>query len=323
MMENIPWTEKYRPSNFDEIVYQANIKKLLINSYENKNLPHLLFHGPPGTGKTSSIITICKLFYGENYHKYVLELNASDDRGITVIRGKIKDFSRLSLKNNNGPPFKIIILDEADFLTADAQAALRRCIECYSNITRYCIICNYINKIISPIQSRCAILYFKPIPISYIQEKLELIIEKEKMKIKENTLKNILSNSDGDLRKAINSLQLYNVINNEETLEYLNTSELNSTKLFTDFLSNLKKYNLKTIAKNIQNQLNLGYSGKFIISIIINYYLNVKKITNLKKYDIMNMVSDIECRLINGSNEYLQILSLIKNINNCINDIKI
>ena len=320
MIENIPWTEKYRPSNFDEIVYQSNIKKLLMNSYKNKNLPHLLFHGPPGTGKTSSIITICKLFYGIDYRKYVLELNASDDRGITVIRGKIKDFSRLSLKNDDGPPFKIIILDEADFLTADAQAALRRCIECYSNITRYCIICNYINKIISPIQSRCAILYFKPIPISNIQEKLELIIEKEKMKITENTFKQILSNSNGDLRKAINSLQLYNVIKDEDTLEKLDTSEFSNTKLFTDFLANLKKYNLKTIAKNIQTQLSYGYSGKFIISIIINYYLNSKKITNLKKYCIMNMVSDIECRLINGSNEYLQIFSLIKNINNCINE---
>ena len=209
-MDNIPLTEKYRPTKLDEIVYQKDIINILNTTKKQFNIPHLLFHGPPGTGKTSTILAICRQLYGDDFKKKVLELNASDDRGITIIRGKIKDFSKMSI-NTSGPPFKIIILDEADFLTNDAQSALRRCIETNSNVTRFCIICNYINKIINAIKSRCAILYFKPIPKDIIEKQLTYIIDKEKLIVNKDFLEKIVDNSNGDLRKSINSLQLLSI----------------------------------------------------------------------------------------------------------------
>ena len=158
-LKNSPWVEKYRPTNVNDILSQDEIVNCLNSAIINKNLPHLLFHGPPGVGKTTTALALCNHLFGDSYRDRILELNASDDRGIDIVRKKIKTFASLSIsqnkENDDLPPFKIIILDEVDNMTQDAQAALRRIMESYSKITRFILICNYITYVIEPINSRC------------------------------------------------------------------------------------------------------------------------------------------------------------------------
>ena len=159
------WVEKYRPKSLNEVTSQGNIIESLRKTLFTRNLPHLIFYGPSGCGKTSTILALAKELFGKEYWSdRIIELNASDERGINIVRDKIKMYAKKSIKENpNIPPWKIIILDEADTMTADSQFALRRIMEEYSNITRFCIICNYHDKIIEPIISRCSLFSFKPI----------------------------------------------------------------------------------------------------------------------------------------------------------------
>ena len=177
MVKNNSWVEKYRPRKLKDITYQTDVKISLKKSLQTKNIPHLIFFGPSGCGKTSTILALSRELFGEKYiEDRIIELNASDERGINVVRDKIKTYAKQSISNNSKlPPWKIIILDEADSMTSDSQYALRRIMEEYSRITRFCIICNYHNKIIDPIVSRCSLFRFKPIPEKEIIKKLNKI----------------------------------------------------------------------------------------------------------------------------------------------------
>lgn len=314
-LADIPLTEKYRPSKLSDIIFQSDIIKIMNNNSNNYNMPHLLFHGPPGTGKTSTILAICKQLYGDDYHKKILELNASDDRGITIIRGKIKNFSKMSV-NKNGPPFKIIILDEADFLTGDAQSALRRCIESNSYVTRFCIICNYINKIIHSIKSRCAILYFKPIPKNIIKQYLTTIIEKEKITISNHYFETIVNCSNGDLRKTINSLEILSKCN--KNIDRILIDTRIETKQIETINKYIKSNNFKLLSKQLYEILNTGICSKVIIKNYIDYILNNKKIDDLSKSKIICEISNIECYIIEGANDYIQLLTFFINIRDFI-----
>ena len=176
----------------------------------------MLFYGPPGTGKTSTILALAKELYGPELMKSrVLELNASDERGIAIVREKVKDFARMQLTNPTAgsksrypcPPFKIIVLDEADSMTQDAQSALRRTMETYSKITRFCLICNYVTRIIDPLASRCSKFRFKSLDQSNAKARLEEIAEKEGVTLEVGALDALIRCSEGDLRKAITFLQ--------------------------------------------------------------------------------------------------------------------
>jgi len=175
------------------------------------SLPHLLFYGPPGTGKTSAILAVAKeLFGGEMLKSRLLELNASDDRGINVVREKIKKFAQVAVARNPDslcPPFKIIVLDEADSLTSDAQAALRRVIEKYTKVTRFCLICNYVSKIVDPLISRCMKFRFKPISMPAQLERLKHICGMEGVACPDQALAKLYAVSEGDLRRSITLLQ--------------------------------------------------------------------------------------------------------------------
>ena len=198
------WIEKYRPQTLDEVVGHDDITERLRNYINQKDLPHLLFAGPAGTGKTTSSIAIAKEIYGDDWQENFLELNASDQRGIDVVRDRIKSFARASF---GGYDHRIIFLDEADALTSDAQSALRRTMEQFSDNTRFILSCNYSSQIIDPIQSRCAVFRFSPLGDEAVAEQIEAIAEAEGIEITDDGMNALVYAADGDMRKAINGLQ--------------------------------------------------------------------------------------------------------------------
>ncbi|OJJ48583.1 hypothetical protein ASPZODRAFT_61741 [Penicilliopsis zonata CBS 506.65] len=214
-----PWVEKYRPKTLDDVAAQDHTTKVLQRTLQASNLPHMLFYGPPGTGKTSTILALAKSLFGPAlYRTRILELNASDERGIGIVRDKIKNFARTQLSQSTGmdaeylaqypcPPFKIIILDEADSMTQDAQAALRRTMEQYSKITRFCLVCNYVTRIIEPLASRCSKFRFKALDNSAAGDRLEHIAKLENLRLGDGVVETLIRCSEGDLRRAITYLQ--------------------------------------------------------------------------------------------------------------------
>ncbi|GME67634.1 unnamed protein product [[Candida] boidinii] len=203
--DNLPWVEKYRPTNLNEVYGQNEIVTTIRKFAEDGRIPHLLFYGPPGTGKTSTIIALAREIYGANYKNMVLELNASDDRGIDVVRDQIKNFASTRQIFNQG--FKLIILDEADAMTNVAQNALRRVIEKYTKNTRFCILANYAHKINPALLSRCTRFRFSPLKKEAIEERVDVVIKSENLKISDDAKKSLLKLSEGDMRKALNVLQ--------------------------------------------------------------------------------------------------------------------
>lgn len=219
-----PWVEKYRPKTMDDISSQEHAVSVLKKTLLATNLPHMLFYGPPGTGKTSTILALSRELFGpDHFRDRVLELNASDERGIAIVREKIKGFARQtpratgSVAQSDGkmypcPPYKIIILDEADSMTQDAQGALRRIMESYAKITRFCLVCNYVTRIIEPLTSRCSKFRFKPLDTSSTSSRLRHIAQVENVWLGDgddeaNVIDALVRTSSGDLRRAITYLQ--------------------------------------------------------------------------------------------------------------------
>jgi replication factor C subunit 2/4 len=214
-------TSPSRPKSLDDVTAQDHTVTVLRRNLQSANLPHMLFYGPPGTGKTSTVLALAKQLYGPELIKTrVLELNASDERGISIVREKVKDFARMQLSNPPSgpageeyrkkypcPPYKIIVLDEADSMTQDAQSALRRTMETYSKITRFCLVCNYVTRIIDPLASRCSKFRFKSLDEGNAGKRLEDIARLEDVKMEEGVVNTLLRCSEGDLRKAITYLQ--------------------------------------------------------------------------------------------------------------------
>ncbi len=204
-MSELLWAEKYRPKTLDEVINQKEIVERLKKFVAERNIPHMLFAGPPGTGKTTVAHALAHDLYGENYRQYMLELNASDERKIEVIRTKVKEFARSKVVGEVG--FKIVLLDEADNMTSDAQQALRRLMELYSANTRFILTANYPSKIIEPIQSRCAVFRFTALKKEDVVPRLQYICQNENLKCRERALEVIYELSEGDMRRAINILQ--------------------------------------------------------------------------------------------------------------------
>jgi len=313
MNTNYLWVEKYRPNKLDEICSQEHIINFLKSSLIVKNIPHLILFGPSGCGKTSTILALAKELFKEDYLDRIIELNASDERGINIIRDKIKNYAKLSVKDiDNVPPWKIIILDEADTMTNDSQFALRRIIEQYSKITRFCIICNYHTKIIEPIISRCSLLRFKNIKDICIQEKLKYICNQENINISDSIINKIIKICRGDLRKGINLLQkcnnYYNNSINEEILDEI--SGILPNDIFNKLISYIFNKDHKNVDKLINEIYNNGYSLVNQILLFHNFIFN-SDINDIAKANILFKIIEIDQNLINGCDEFIQLYNLV------------
>jgi replication factor C subunit 3/5 len=265
MEYNLPWVEKYRPKCLDDIVGQNKIINSLKNIFDGGSFPHLLFYGGSGSGKTSTILAILNDYFGKKKKLMVMRLDASDDRGINSVREEIKGFAEK--KNYFSKGIKVIILDEADSMTFDAQFALRRIIEKYSNNTRFCLICNYDNKIIPAIKSRCVEFKFNPINENIMINHLKSVAVKEKLEYKEESFKVLHNISKGDLRKAINLMQSASIVKNYKKSQKI--------ILDTDLCYNVSGYPLPKqileITKILLNdKINLEKATKKIHSIVMD-----------------------------------------------------
>ena len=307
------WTEKYRPRLLRDVVGQEDIIERLKAYADHGNLPHLLFAGPAGTGKTTCALAMTKELFGEEWRQNFLELNASDERGIDVVRGKIKEFARTSPIGGAG--FKIIFLDEADALTSDAQAALRRTMERYSHICRFVLSCNYSSKIIDPIQSRCAVFRFRPLSKEAIIDYLRKISVDEDVEITDEAMEALVHVAQGDMRKAVNSLQVAASLGETISIDvvYQTTGtarpeevrSLLETALSGDFIE------ARTILDEIM--ITYGLSGQDIIKQIHQTFFDLG-IPDIEKVKLIDKSGEVEFRMVEGGNERIQLEALLAHL---------
>ncbi|KAF2261831.1 replication factor C subunit 4 [Lojkania enalia] len=368
-----PWVEKYRPKTLSEVTAQDNTIQILSRTLQSTNLPHMLFYGPPGTGKTSTILALAKQLYGPELMKSrVLELNASDERGISIVRQKVKDFARQQLsaapnynvmvedKDGSGdggikqvryrekypcPPFKIVVLDEADSMTQDAQSALRRTMETYSKVTRFCLVCNYVTRIIDPLASRCSKFRFKSLDQGNAVRRVEDIARLEDVRLGMGVSEELVRVSEGDLRKAITFLQSAarlvgsvaeggkrGVVEDEEDemdVDGVDDDQVRvvSVKSVQEiagviptatmdglndaiFPQSVKKIKYETVAKVVEEMIAEGWSAAQTVGQLYERVMYDERVGDLQKMKIAGIFSETDKRLVDGGDEHLAVLDL-------------
>ena len=308
--ESALWTEKYRPSDFSEIKGQKEIVKRVKAFVEQQNLPHLLFTGPAGVGKTSLSLVIAKKLFKDLWRQNFLELNASDERGIDVVRNKVKDFARTRAIGD--VPFKIIYLDECDALTREAQQALRRTMENYTQTCRFILSANYSSKIIEPIQSRCVVFRFKPLEKKEVMGIIEKIAEQEKLEIDDKAKEALYQVSEGDCRRLENILQSSAAITSNFTEDTIHSiASIAKPKEIKEVLElALKNKFIEARNKLLEVMLNYGLAGIDVIKQIQKEILELD-IDNKSKMLLMEKCGEIEFRMTEGSDEFIQLEALL------------
>ncbi|WP_048063302.1 replication factor C small subunit [Methanococcoides burtonii] len=309
MKEEI-WIEKYRPFKLEDVVGQKETIERLISYVRSGNLPHLLFSGPPGVGKTATAVSIARQLFKDDWRENFTELNASDERGIDVVRTKIKNFAKTS--PIGGANFKIIFLDEADALTSDAQSALRRTMEKYTSNCRFILSCNYSSKIIEPIQSRCAVYRFRHLADDSVGERCLHVAEKEGLTIADDGMDALKYVAQGDMRKAINALQaaaLFDTTIHKDAIYRITATahpeeiaELLKTALSGNFISARKKLDSLMLEK--------GLSGEDVVGQIYRAIFDMD-VSGKKLVALMDMIGEVDFRLTEGANERIQLDALL------------
>ena len=304
------WTEKYRPKTLDEVVGQASVTDRLKGYVEAKNMPHLMFAGTPGTGKTTCALALARSMYGDSWRGNFIELNASDDRGIDVVRGKIKDFARTA--PIEGAEFKIIFLDESDALTNDAQGALRRTMEKYSKTCRFILSCNYSSKIIDPNQSRCAVFRFRPVSNTEIQKVVDRIAAEEKLDLGEGAVEALIYIARGDVRRAVNTLQTAASLGEQITPDTIaKVSGSANEDEITDILKSAMMGKFNDACNKLDNvMITYGLSGQDVIR-QIHAEISKLGLPIESKVKLIDKTGEIEFRIIEGSNEKIQLEALL------------
>jgi len=304
------WIEKYRPRSLNEVIGQAKVVERLKAYVKRKNVPHMLFAGPAGTGKTSCAIALARELFGENFANNFIELNASDERGIDIIRGKIKDFARTMPLGDF--TFKIIFLDEADALTSDAQSALRRTMEMYANNCRFILSCNYSSRIIEPIQSRCVVFRFSPLSDDDVKELLKRVSEVEKLTIKEDGLDAICYIAQGDLRRALNILQvaatLTDDIDSNAIYVSSSTARPEEVKEMIDLALNGEFLKSRSLLDSLL--IEYGMSGEDVVYQMYRVVIDLN-VEPEKKVNMIDAIGEADFRLSEGSNERIQLESTL------------
>lgn len=304
------WAEKYRPRNIGDVINQKHVTERIKAFVKEGSIPHLMFSGSAGTGKTTMALVIAREIYGDDWKKNVLELNASDERGIDVIRHKVKEFART--RPVGSMPFRIIILDEADALTQDAQQALRRMMESYTSVSRFIIICNWSSKIIEPIQSRCAMFRFRALADEDIKEYIKRIEKQEKLKISDGAVQAIIDITEGDLRKVSNLMQsaasLSPKIDEDVVFDAASRAKPTDVK---DMMKNAFAGDFDSARKKLQDLLlKQGLSGADILGEMHKQIYNFDISEDLKM-KLIDKCAEYDFRVNEGGNELIQISALL------------
>ncbi|KAK3230589.1 hypothetical protein Dsin_002470 [Dipteronia sinensis] len=317
------WVEKYRPRQVKDVAHQDEVVRVLTNTLETTNCPHMLFYGPPGIGKTTTALAIAHQLFGpELYKSRVLELNASDDRGINVVRTKIKDFAALavgSVQRQGGypcPPFKIIILDEADSMTEDAQNALRRTMETYSKVTRFFFICNYISRIIEPLASRCAKFRFKPITEEIMSSRILHICKEEGLNLDAEALSTLSYISQGDLRRAITYLQGATRLfgSSISSKDLISVSGVIPQDVVEALFTACRSGDFDLANKEVNKIIAEGYPVSLLLSQIFDVVVEAEDISDEQKARICKRLAEADKCLVDGADEYLQLLNVASHV---------
>ena len=305
------WAEKYRPKRLADMVDQKEIVERLKSFVKSKNVPHCIFAGPPGTGKTTATLCLARDFYGEGYREHLMELNASDERGINVVRETVKTFARS--RSIGEIPFKILILDEADNMTSDAQQALRRTMERYTETCRFIMCANYSGKIIEPIQSRCAPFRFTFLPREEHDKYVKHIADCENVQLLPDGAEAIFEVCGGDLRKAINTLQSAASVNKpvDAKLVYSITGRASPSDV-QKMLTTAIKGDFLGARKQLRDMIQkYGVAGSDIIRQIHTEIFKAAEIPEPWKIKLAGIAGEIDYRLVEGSDEEVQLSALL------------
>ncbi|CAG9864938.1 unnamed protein product [Phyllotreta striolata] len=320
--KSIHWVEKYRPKAVTEVVDQSDVVSVLEQCLTGADLPNLLFYGPPGTGKTSTILAAARQLFGDMYKNRILELNASDERGIQVIRDKVKSFAQLTASGVRPdgkpcPPFKIVILDEADSMTHAAQAALRRTMEKETKSTRFCLICNYVSRIIEPLTSRCTKFRFKPLNENLAYERLAYICEQENVLIDDNDklLNLLVERSGGDMRKAITWLQSCAILSgHKQKIGLQHVQEVTGVvpaHWLEEFLKVCKESKeFSALDSFVKKLLYEAFAVSQILDQLNEKIINSDEFNDKQRTIIGEKLGDVSFHLQEGGTEYIQLIEL-------------